>query len=334
MINFTQAFDSAWDRTHVILFKPFDFGKWCAIGLSAFLAGLLQGGNGFNSSYNTSNFRQDSVYNFTPGTSPKFDFHQLTNPISQMMAGLQIGLVVLIVVMAVAFIFAVILLVYWLGARGQFMFLDNIVRNRGAISWPWHYYSRQANSLLGFYLLFVAISFAIFLPILALALMLGLPLLQQHRWPEGWEIVGFSALGLAYLGFLLVLSFILFIFREFGIALMFRQGLQAWPAFWASAKLVQRHPGSIAVFVLLRVAISIGVAVISLILCCFTLPCCCLSQLPYLGTVLLLPVLIYVRCFTLDCLAQFGPEYDVWIVDVPPSGAIGSPSLSPPPPLG
>ncbi len=45
------------------------------------------------------------------------------------------------------------------------MFLDNIVRNRAAIGWPWSYYSRQANSLFFFYLLFLVISFAIFIPI-------------------------------------------------------------------------------------------------------------------------------------------------------------------------
>ncbi len=52
MINFTRAFDSAWERMSIILFRPFDLGKWFVIGFGAFLAGLLSGGNGFNSSYN------------------------------------------------------------------------------------------------------------------------------------------------------------------------------------------------------------------------------------------------------------------------------------------
>jgi hypothetical protein len=38
---------------------------------------------------------------------------------------------------------------------------------------------------------------------------------------------------------------------------------------------------------------------------------------------LVLPVLIFTRCFQLDCLAQFGPEYDVFTVDVPPGAAPG-----------
>ena len=65
------------------------------------------------------------------------------------------------------------------------MFLDNIVRNRGAISWPWQYYARQANSLFGFYLLLMVISFAVIIPIIVGAVILCIPLFQQSRWPGG-----------------------------------------------------------------------------------------------------------------------------------------------------
>jgi hypothetical protein len=230
-----------------------------------------------------------------------------------------------------AFVFGFIFLLYWLGARGQFLFLDNIVRNRGAISWPWHYYKRQANSLFGLYLLFMVISFAILLPILIVAIVMCIPLFQQHRWPEGGEIAGFVALGLAYLALAIVIGFVVFVFREFGIPLMFRQGLLARSAFWASMNLIRQHTGSVVVFVLLRIAIFIGVAILSVIICCAT---CCIGALPYIGTVLLLPVLVYVKCFTLDCLAQFGPECDVWTVDVPPDGTVAIPPFNPQPPPG
>jgi len=315
MIDFTRAFDSAWERMHVILFRPFDFGKWCAIGLSAFLAGFLQGGNGFNSSFNTNNFNNNSFNKYSGGQTPKFDLHQFNSNLTHAISSMQVGLIVLVSLVIIALVFGFILLLYWLGARGQFMFLDNIVRNRGAISWPWQYYARQANSLFGFYLLFLVISFAIFLPILIVAVVMCIPLFTQHRWPGAGEITGFVVLGLGYLALAVVVSFILFVFREFGIPLMFRKGLLARPAFWESMNLIRQHAGSVVVFVLLRIAIFIGVAILSLIICCAT---CCIGALPYIGTVILLPVLVYVRCFTLDCLAQFGPEYDVWTVDVPP----------------
>ncbi len=317
MIDFTRAFDSAWERMHVILFRPFDFGKWCAIGFSAFLAGFLQGGNGFNSSFNGNNFNNNSFNKSGGGGVPKFDLHQFNSNLSHAISGIQIGLIVICCLLIFAFVFGFILLFYWLGARGQFMFLDNIVRNRGAISWPWQYYGRQANSLFGFYLLFLVISLAIFLPILIAVVVMCIPLFMQHRWPGVGEITGFAGLGLAYFALAIVVSFILFVFREFGIPLMFRNGLLARPAFWESMGLIRHHANSVVLFFILRIAISIGVAIVSIIICCVT---CCIGALPYIGTVLLLPVLVYVKCFTLDCLAQFGPQYDVWTVDVPPPG--------------
>jgi hypothetical protein len=175
------------------------------------------------------------------------------------------------------------------------------------------------------------ISFLIFLPILIVAVLMCIPLFQQHRWPAGGEIGGFVALGLVYFVMAIVVTCVLFVFREFGVPIMFRQGLLARPAFWSVMNLVRQHPGSVAVFVLLRMAIFVGVAILSVILCCVTL---CCAMLPYVGTVMLLPVLIFVRCFTLDCLAQFGPEYNVWTVDVSAAGTAYMPPFSPPPPLG
>src|SRR5271163_4112525 len=141
MINFTRAFDSAWERMHVILFRPFDFGKWCAIGLSAFLAGLLEGGNGFNSSFN-GNFNNNDFNKYSGSQSPKINWHDFNAQINHAFASAYTGLIVLIAIGVIVFIFAFIFLIYWLGARGQFMFIDNIVRNRSAIVWPWHYYGR------------------------------------------------------------------------------------------------------------------------------------------------------------------------------------------------
>jgi hypothetical protein len=105
----------------------------------------------------------------------------------------------------------------------------------------------------------------------------------------------------------------MFIFREFGIPIMFQRGTLAWAAFVESTDLAVTHLGSVVVFILLRFAIGIGVAVISIVICCGT---CCLYMLPYIGTVMLLPVVIYVRCFTLECLAQFGPQYNVWTAEM------------------
>ncbi len=333
----------------IILFRPFDLGKWFVIGFSAFLAGLLQGGNGFNGfPSNSGNDFHDKQHTYwqLPHGGPMHDVARvllnLTDGTGHYLAGLHLpfaqawpglnlqqlnmsllnSLSALFIVMIVVFIFVIVILMYWLGARGQFLFIDNVVRNRGAISWPWSYYARQGNSLFLFYLLFLLILILTIVPITVVGVVMAIPLFQHSSWPGAGEIAFFVVLGLLYLAIIVIFSVILFVFREMGVPLMFRNGLMARAAFMQSMRLMMAYPGSMALFVLIRIAMFIGVIVLTVITCCF----CCVGAIPYLGTVILLPILIYVKCFTLDCLAQFGPECDVWTVDVAP--------ISPPQPPG
>ena len=222
-------------------------------------------------------------------------------------------------------VLGLVVLLYWLGARGQFLFLDNIVRNRGAIVAPWKFYARPANGGLR-------------LP--------DAPVRPGSRRRDrvrrarrtssrpGSSLAsrasrrgpgGLVFLVIAYIAFLVVFVIALFLFREWGIALMFRNGLTVREALVETWRLVMAKPGSTALFILLRIALCVALIVLSLVACCFT---CCVVLLPYLGTVVLLPALIYIRCFSLDCLAQFGPMYDVWTVDV---ASVGPVSPLPPP---
>jgi hypothetical protein len=56
---------------------------------------------------------------------------------------------------------------------------------------------------------------------------------------------------------------------------------------------------------------------------------CCLAALPYIGTVILLPVFVCLRAYGLLFIRQFGPDYDVWAA-IP---AATSPTSTEPPPL-
>src|SRR5271170_1949206 len=102
MIDFTRAFDSAWERMHVILFRPFDFGKWCAIGLSAFLAGLLAGGNGVN--FN-GNFNNDAFKNTGSTSNPTLDLHDFNAKVGQAFSAVQAGTLIAIVLVVFVFVF-------------------------------------------------------------------------------------------------------------------------------------------------------------------------------------------------------------------------------------
>jgi len=82
-------------------------------------------------------------------------------------------------------------------------------------------------------------------------------------------------------------------------------------------------PGNVAglfVFYLLRIVLALGIAVGVLVIRCLT---CCVAAIPYLSSVLLLPVFVFWRAFPLYYLEQIGlrvfpaPEpsyvaYDQW----------------------
>ncbi len=101
-----------------ILFQPFDLKKWLVIGFAAWLANLAGGGGGgggFN--YPDNQRKEAQKLNETIG--------QIPHPV------LITGICVLICV-----VLLLIVLFAWLRARGRFILVDCIVRNRAAIVEP------------------------------------------------------------------------------------------------------------------------------------------------------------------------------------------------------
>ena len=84
--------------------------------------------------------------------------------------------------------------------------------------------------------------------------------------------------------------------------------------------LLSGHIGNFILYLLFQIVLGIGIGMIVLAVVLAT--CCiagCLLAIPYLGTVLLLPVLIFQRAYSLYYLAQYGPEYEVFgRTDLPP----------------
>ena len=304
MIDFTRAFETAWERTLVLLFRPFDPGKWCVIGLSAFLAGLLGGGRGAN----FSTHRPGNFLSMNRDTMKASVHHAVAS-----LWALQTGVIVFLVVVFVVVSLMMIVLLYWLGTRGQFLLLDNVVRNRAALADPWRRYTPAANRVFFFYLICLGASFCLLLALGVPALVVaGLPGIAHLQWPARPALAALIGLGGIYLVAALLLFCFVFLFREWGIPLMFRNDLSLQVAVQETWMIIRRSPGSTLLFLLLRLALGLGLIFVSTLFCC----CCCVTSLPYLNTVLLLPALLYIKCFSLDCLAQFGPEYDVWTVDV------------------
>jgi hypothetical protein len=303
-IEIFKPFSEAFELTKKILFQPFDAKKWFIIGFAAWLATLGSGGS-FNYRFN----RSDKVQKVNDAIS------QIPNSI------LVIGISLLIfLVLALIVVFA------WLRARGGFMFIDCIVKNRAAIAEPWREFRKEGNSYFLFWLVvgFVIVVFAalLSLPLIVLAIK-GRYYLDLRR--DHLDVYVLLAIaGWVFVMVLLVIACALI--ASFMMPVMYRRRCRAYEAFRAAVSLIAAHPGEIVLYCLFLIVLAIATGLIGCFAICAT---CCIAALPYVGTVILLPVYVLLRSFSLLFLRQFGPDYDVWASAMPPEF---SPILSGAPP--
>jgi hypothetical protein len=128
--------------------------------------------------------------------------------------------------------------------------------------------------------------------------------------------------------FIIVLVVLIWsLISNFMIPIMYRRRCRAYEAFRSVTSLIAAHPGEIVLYCLFLIALGVASIVVACVATCAT---CCLAAIPYVGTVILLPVFILFRSFSLLFLRQFGPDYDVWASFVPPGS---TPLLSSAPPV-
>lgn len=286
-IEIFEPFGRALDLTKLILFQPFDFTKWMVIGFAAFLAGLADGTRFGFPNFGSGDFKGDAT------TRNVADAQALMPWVT---AGIIAVVAVIVVVM--------ILLFMWLGSRGRFMFIDCIVRNRGAIEEPWRQYRSEGNSLFLFTLSFAIASFL-------LALLLALPLLIPFF--RTGDFSGFGRGSLVYMismiALFVVLSTAWALVVWLMVPIMYRRRCRAVAALKEVLRLVSERPAPILLFGLFGIVIAIAGAMVSCLVICLT---CCIALIPYIGTLVLLPLYTFYYAYTLLFLRQFGPEFDVW----------------------
>jgi hypothetical protein len=112
--------------------------------------------------------------------------------------------------------------------------------------------------------------------------------------------------------FAIVLGYVRRFLDDFVIPIMYRDRcgiLQAWQTFF---DLARAHAGHLVLYGLFYFLLCLlaGAAILAAIL----LTCClagCLLAIPYIGTVALLPVLVFFRLYGLEYLAQYGRKLDL-----------------------
>ncbi len=299
-IAYGAPLEKAWKRMTQALFRPFDMRKWLVMGFTAFLAGLMdyQGGRSGRSSQSLDGRDWRDILELPAEAWGWLTGHPLWAAL--IFAGV-IAVIVLSVVLT------------WLSSRGKFMFLDNVFRDRAAIQAPWREYRPAGDSLFIARLLLGAAAFAVFSIYLLGCLLVLIGMAGSNASGDGiLPTVLLMAAGLLLL--ILAASFVEICLNDFVVPVMAKRRMTILPAAGLFWDLFRQNPGAFLLYGLL--VFLLKVAVVSLIVAVGLMTCCVgflLLAVPYVNSVILLPVSYVFRAFSLEFLGQFGPGFDLYV---------------------
>jgi MFS family permease len=306
-IGYFEPLGRAWNRMKAALFKPFDLQKWFYFGFSAFLAGLAA----WNNASVTSRWSDRGSFREFIGFPDRAWRWLVGHPVWFMV--IAFGILILIVLGIV---------ILWLSSRGMFMFLDNVVRDKAEIADPWKRFKGLANSLFRWRLIFVLIGLLLSFLLMAFFYMTAAHFYESRGYYHIHIGLGL-VMGLAFLVLMILIAFISGFLKDFVVPIMYKNNIKAVPAWRHFLSLFGQHPLPFILYGLLMIVLFILFIVVvvfaGLITCCIGW---FLLAIPYIGTVVTLPVWYIFRAFSLEFLAQFGPEYELFPrPGTPPEGA-------------
>lgn len=299
-IQYIDPLSAGWERMKKALFQPFDLGKWFTVGFTAFLAALLDGGGGGSNNANIgekSNADFDDFFNF-----PVMAWQWLLdNPVW-----------FTLIVIGVVFLFVLGIVLTWLSSRGKFMFLYNVVHDKAEVKIPWYEYSKEGNSLFLWRFVYGLIVFVVVLVSLFYAFGIARNIYFNDL---SFSDQLLSIFGMVFFFFILfVLSGYISLFLDsFIVPIMYKHRLsttQAWNRF---LPLLSQKPGH---FILYGIFIFMLIILVVLAVIIFGFVTCCIGFLlliiPYVGSVVFLPVSYTFRAFSLEYLAQYGDDFQLF----------------------
>lgn len=269
------------------LFAPFDMVKWLGLGFTAWLSLLGEGGPAANI---------PDVWNRESAEPLQAAWHWI-------MAHL--ALVISLAACVGLFILVVSLAISWVASRGKFMFLDNVVHNRAEITQPWKRFRAQGNSLFLFSICLGLASLAVLAAIILISALIAMPdITRQH--------FGANAIGAIIVGLLLLLLYgitlgaVMVFLEDFIVPIMAVRSCRALAAWSLFFDLFKAQTGIFILYFLFRAVLGWAVGVVSLLACCFL---CCVMWIPYVNVVILLPLFVFIRSYSIHFLEQFGFDY-------------------------
>jgi hypothetical protein len=286
-------------RMKKALFQPFDLNIWLRLGFTAWLAGLtdFRGGGGSGSGKGKPDW--DDFFEFPDVAWNWLQSHPLWFNL------IIIGVVLLIILLTV---------IIWVSSRGKFMFLHNVAKGKNDVSYAWSEYKKEGNSLFLWRFFFRWLACAIIILVLVYAFYASKEM-YYGGFPDVlifWRIAGIILL---FFTCVVIIGYVSLFLNDFAVPLMYGQRIgiiQAWMKF---LPLFGRHFFTFVIYGLFVTGLHIAVAIVVLFLCLIT---CCIGLLllaiPFIGSVMLLPVSYTFRAYSIEFLAQFGDEFNVFPV--------------------
>ncbi len=296
-IDFFEPLSHSWNRMKKALFQPFDITKWFVVGFTAFLADLLDSPHGNGSG----NFKKN-----------KLDFDELADFPYIAWDWLMdhsgwFALIIFSVILLVSFF----ILLTWLSSRGKFMFLDNVVHDRAKVTQPWYDFRDHGNSLFLWRLVFGLICFAIIILFIVQFFIVAIEFHNDDFPPA--PILFFIGIGLLFFLFLLVFSYISVFLDNFIVPIIYKNNISATKAWHNFLPLFSKHWLYFILYGLILFVLWVFIVIFIILAGIFT---CCLGFIlliiPYLGSVVTLPISYTFRSFGPEFLKQFGPDFDIF----------------------
>ena len=295
-IAYFEPLSQAWERMKKALFKPFDIGKWFVVGFTAFLAGLIDGPSGTNLSDDEwgRDFNFDEIYDL-----PNFIWEWFKDNPGWFMF-IVIGLILII---------AFIIVLTWLSSRGKFMFLDNVINDRSLVIKPWQQFKTLGNSLFLWRLSYGFICLVIFSLYIGFCVSLVYDMYDAYE-PRQMIILTISGLALLLLVLFIAAAYISLFLSDFVVPLMYKNNIKTMQAWGQFMSVFTRNPWYFIVYglliILIYILIAICVVIVGFLTCCIGFV---FMIIPYISSVIFLPVSYTFRAFSVEFLEQFGPDY-------------------------
>jgi hypothetical protein len=298
-IAFIDPLSRGIKRMAQALFKPFDIGKWLVVGFTAFLAGLTD----CNHRGHTSGGNGNGDHDLDDITRlPSLAWEWLTDHPGWF----------LLIVFSLCFLIVLAVVLTWLSSRGKFMFLDNVVHDRAQVVKPWHEFRALGNSLFIWRLCYGLVCFVVFITFFIFCLF-TIYHLDASDPPVLLKILPLAGMGLMFMALLITAGYISLFLTDFVVPLMYKHNLASLGAWDYFLSLLKKHILHFLLYGILVFFLNILVIICVVIIGLFT---CCMGFIfliiPYIGSVLLLPISYSFRAFSLEFLEQFGPDFTLF----------------------